>query len=135
MLYALDAFSGVVVFPVTAAGGLVFAVGFAAIAWREYPSRWGAVGVALAIAAVVLVNLGSVGEKPAYRPPVVPAAFLAPSPFGDPGPLYRLATPVDPDDFVGPAIATAPLDANFAFQPVHADNGATVVNALLSAGR
>ncbi len=57
LLYALDAFPGVVTFPVTAAGGLVFAVLFAALWWRELPSRWGALGVALAIFAVVLVNL------------------------------------------------------------------------------
>jgi drug/metabolite transporter (DMT)-like permease len=57
LLSALDAFSGVVVFPVTAAGGLVFAVLFAALWWRELPSRWGALGVVLAVLAVVLVNL------------------------------------------------------------------------------
>jgi drug/metabolite transporter (DMT)-like permease len=56
LLLALDHYSGVVVFPVTAAGGLVFAVAFAAAWWREFPSRWGTVGVALAVLAVVLVN-------------------------------------------------------------------------------
>lgn len=57
LLSALDAFPGVVTFPVTAAGGLVLAVVFAAIWWKELPTRLGAVGVLLAVLAVVLVNL------------------------------------------------------------------------------
>jgi drug/metabolite transporter (DMT)-like permease len=57
LLRALDAFSGVVTFPVTSAGALVFAVLFAAVWWRELPSRWGTLGLVLAVAAVVLINL------------------------------------------------------------------------------
>jgi len=59
MIQALDHYSGVVVFPVTAAGGLVFAVLFSAVAWRERPNRWGLLGVALAVVAVALVNLAT----------------------------------------------------------------------------
>lgn len=57
LLSALDAFPGVVTFPATAAGGLVLAVAFAAIWWKELPTRLGALGVLLAVLAVVLVNL------------------------------------------------------------------------------
>jgi drug/metabolite transporter (DMT)-like permease/dienelactone hydrolase len=66
-LAALDLYSGVVFFPVTAAGGLVFATLFAAVVWRETPSKWGALGIALAVVAVALVNVGSALEQPAYR--------------------------------------------------------------------
>lgn len=57
LLRALDHFTGVVTFPVTAAGGTLLAVLFAACWWKEMPSRVGMVGVALAVLAVVLVNL------------------------------------------------------------------------------
>ncbi|MBM3497959.1 MAG: hypothetical protein FJX74_04735 [Armatimonadetes bacterium] len=59
LIEALDHYSGVVVFPVTAAGGLVFAVLTSAALWRERPNRWGLLGVALAVVAVTLVNLAT----------------------------------------------------------------------------
>ena len=82
LLAALDAYSAVVVFPVTAAGGLVFAVVFAAVAWKEWPTRWGQAGVALALAAVVMVNLAN--DEPSYREPMLPAGTTEASPFGEP---------------------------------------------------
>ncbi len=78
-LAALDVCSGVVFFPVTAAGGLVFAALFAAVFWREVPSRWGALGILVAVAAVALVNVGSAVEQPTYRSvPVLAAAEESP---------------------------------------------------------
>jgi cephalosporin-C deacetylase-like acetyl esterase/drug/metabolite transporter (DMT)-like permease len=78
LISALDHFSGVVVFPVTAAGGLVFAVVFSAIAWRERPNRWGLLGVALAVIAVTLVNLATPHGSAVHRPEPMT------SPFGQP---------------------------------------------------
>jgi len=78
LIRALDHFSGVVVFPVTAAGGLVFAVLFSAVAWKERPNRWGLLGVALAVIAVALVNLAAPNGG------AVPRAEPMTSPFGGP---------------------------------------------------
>lgn len=80
-LAALDLYSGVVFFPVTAAGGLVFATLFAAVAWGETPSKWGAFGTALAVVAVALVNVGAARERPAFRHVSVLGATVD-SPFG-----------------------------------------------------
>lgn len=57
IIAALDSLPGAVVFPVTAALGLVFTTGGAAWLWREVPGRLGQVGLAVALAAVVLINL------------------------------------------------------------------------------
>ncbi|MGQ9730742.1 MAG: EamA family transporter [Candidatus Zipacnadales bacterium] len=67
LLAALDHFSGVVVFPVTGAGGLVVAVMFAAVAWRERPNSWGMAGIGLAMIAVLIVNLAPTNGKPLHR--------------------------------------------------------------------
>ena len=57
LLWALDRLPGAVVFPVMQAGIMIAAAGFAALAWRERPGRIGAVGIAVAAAAVVLINV------------------------------------------------------------------------------
>ncbi len=57
IIAALDSLPGAVVFPVTAALGLVFTTGGAAWLWREVPGRLGRAGLAVALAAVVLINL------------------------------------------------------------------------------
>jgi len=57
LIRALDTLPGTVVFPVTAALGLVLTAGFAAWAWKETPGRLGQTGLALAVVAVVLINL------------------------------------------------------------------------------
>ncbi len=57
ILAALDALPGAIVFPVMQAGIMIVAAGFAAIAWREQPGRLGLAGIALAAAAVALINV------------------------------------------------------------------------------
>jgi len=57
LLASLDHMPGTVVFPVLQAGIMIVAAGFAALVWRELPGRPGAVGIAVAAAAVVLINL------------------------------------------------------------------------------
>ena len=57
LILSLDTLPGAVVFPVMAALGLVLTTGFAAWAWREVPGRLGQVGIAVALFAVVLINL------------------------------------------------------------------------------
>jgi drug/metabolite transporter (DMT)-like permease/dienelactone hydrolase len=78
LISALDRYSGVVVFPVTGAGGLVFAVLFSAVAWKERPNRWGLLGVTLAVTAVTLVNFAAPNGG------AVPRAEPLTSPFGEP---------------------------------------------------
>jgi len=57
IIAALDSLPGAIVFPVTAALGLVLTTGGAAWLWREIPGRLGRVGLVIALAAVVLINL------------------------------------------------------------------------------
>lgn len=57
VIYALDTLSGSVVFPVFAALGLALTTGFAAWVWHESPGKLGKIGIGVALAAVVLVNL------------------------------------------------------------------------------
>lgn len=59
MVAALQRLPGTVVYPFSAAVGLVLTVAVARLAWRERFGPFGAAGIALAGAAVVLVNLGS----------------------------------------------------------------------------
>ncbi len=57
LLAALDRLPGAVVFPIMQAGIMIVAAGFAALAWREKPGRTGLAGIAVAVAAVALINL------------------------------------------------------------------------------
>ncbi|MEN6305752.1 MAG: DMT family transporter [Armatimonadia bacterium] len=57
VLMALDTLSGTIVFPVFAAMGLALTTGVAAWLWRETPGRLGQVGIAIALVAVVLINM------------------------------------------------------------------------------
>jgi drug/metabolite transporter (DMT)-like permease len=57
IIAALDSLPGTIVFPVTAALGLVLTTGAAAWFWREIPGRLGRAGLVVALAAVVLINL------------------------------------------------------------------------------
>lgn len=57
IIRALDSLPGAIVFPVTAALGLVLTTGGAAWLWREIPGRLGRAGLVVALAAVVLINL------------------------------------------------------------------------------
>jgi drug/metabolite transporter (DMT)-like permease len=57
LIRALDSLSGMVVFPVQAALGLVLTAVFAGWAWQEIPGRLGQAGLALAVVAVVMINL------------------------------------------------------------------------------
>ncbi len=57
LLAALDRLPGAVAFPVMQAGIMIVATAFAAAAWRETPGRLGAIGIAIAVAAVALINL------------------------------------------------------------------------------
>jgi drug/metabolite transporter (DMT)-like permease len=59
MITALQRLPGTLVYPFTAAVGLVLTVAVARVAWRERFGRLGSVGIAVACAAIVLVNLGS----------------------------------------------------------------------------
>jgi multidrug transporter EmrE-like cation transporter len=59
LLHALEALPGIVVFP-AANASIVVGVSIAAmIVWREFPTVRAATGLALGIAAVVLLGLGS----------------------------------------------------------------------------
>jgi cephalosporin-C deacetylase-like acetyl esterase/multidrug transporter EmrE-like cation transporter len=114
LLAALDHLSGVVVFPVTAAGGLVLAVLFSAVVWKEWPNRWGLAGVVLAVVAVTAVNLTPTNGKL--------TSGLLPPPFGDrsaptwprsEGPQEPQGTMAEPQDLHAlwdlDAIAAEPL--------------------------
>ena len=57
LLAALDRMPGTVVFPVLQAGIMIVSAGYAALFWRERPGRSGTMGIAVAAAAVVLINL------------------------------------------------------------------------------
>jgi len=57
LLAALDRLPGAVAFPIMQAGIMIVAAGFAALAWRELPGRPGLAGIAVAVAAVALINL------------------------------------------------------------------------------
>ncbi|MGD9496050.1 MAG: hypothetical protein AB7Y46_07055 [Armatimonadota bacterium] len=57
LLAALDRLPGAAVFPVMQAGVMIVAAGFAAVAWREKPGRLGTLGISIAAAAVVMINL------------------------------------------------------------------------------
>ncbi len=57
LLLALDRLPGAVVFPVMQAGIMIVGALFAAIAWHERPGRMGAAGIAVAAAAVALINI------------------------------------------------------------------------------
>lgn len=57
LIMALGVLPGAAVFPTFAALGLAFTAGFAAVAWKEMPGLLGRVGIAVAVAAVVLINL------------------------------------------------------------------------------
>jgi drug/metabolite transporter (DMT)-like permease len=59
MVAALQRLPGTVVYPFSAAVGLVLTVAVARVAWREQFGRLAAAGIALAVVAVVLVNLGA----------------------------------------------------------------------------
>jgi multidrug transporter EmrE-like cation transporter len=59
MVAALERLPGTVVYPFSAAVGLVLTVAVARVAWRERFGRLGTAGIALAGVAVVLVNLGA----------------------------------------------------------------------------
>ncbi|OHD68165.1 MAG: hypothetical protein A2177_08030 [Spirochaetes bacterium RBG_13_68_11] len=59
MVAALQRLPGTLVYPFSAAVGLVLTVAVARVAWRERFGRLGKAGIALACVAVVLVNLGS----------------------------------------------------------------------------
>jgi drug/metabolite transporter (DMT)-like permease len=59
MITALQRLPGTLVYPFTAAVGLVLTVAVARVAWRERFGRLGSAGIAVACAAIVLVNLGS----------------------------------------------------------------------------
>ena len=59
MVAALQRLPGTLVYPFSAAVGLVLTVAVARIAWRERFGRLGTAGIALACVAIVLVNLGS----------------------------------------------------------------------------
>jgi len=58
MITALQQLPGTLVYPFTAACGLVLTVAVARVAWRERFGRLGAAGIAVACVAIVLVNLG-----------------------------------------------------------------------------
>lgn len=57
IIVALDTLPGTIVFPVFAALGLTLTTGAAAWLWREIPGRLGQVGIAIALVAVVLINM------------------------------------------------------------------------------
>ncbi len=57
MITALQRLPGTLVYPFTAAVGLVLTVAVARMAWRERFGALGAAGIALAVVSVVLVNL------------------------------------------------------------------------------
>ena len=59
MVTALQRLPGTLVYPFSAAVGLVLTVVVARLAWRERFGGLGTAGIALACVAVVLVNLGS----------------------------------------------------------------------------
>jgi len=48
LLASLDHLPGVIVFPVMQAGMMIFAAGFAAVAWKERPGTLGLGGIAVA---------------------------------------------------------------------------------------
>jgi drug/metabolite transporter (DMT)-like permease len=56
---ALHVLPGTVVYPFYSAIGLVIVVAVSRVAWRERFGRFGTAGIAVACAAIVLVNLGS----------------------------------------------------------------------------
>ena len=59
MISALQRLPGTLVYPFTAAVGLVLTVAVARVAWRERFGALGAAGIALAVIAVVLVNIAT----------------------------------------------------------------------------
>jgi multidrug transporter EmrE-like cation transporter len=59
MVAALQRLPGTLVYPFSAAVGLVLTVAVARVAWKERFGPLGTVGIALACGAIVLVNLGS----------------------------------------------------------------------------
>ena len=59
MVTALQRLPGTLVYPFSAAVGLVLTVAIARVAWNERFGRLGTVGIAAACVAIVLVNLGS----------------------------------------------------------------------------
>lgn len=58
LVAALQQLPGVIVFPFYSSVGLVFAAAFASVVWRERISRIEAVGMTVAIGAVVFINMG-----------------------------------------------------------------------------
>jgi len=58
MIAALQRLPGTLVFPFSAALGLVLIVAVARVAWRERFGRLGTAGIAIACVAIALVNLG-----------------------------------------------------------------------------
>lgn len=59
MITALQRLPGTLVYPFTAAVGLVLTVAVARVAWRERFGALGAAGIALAVVSVVLVNIAA----------------------------------------------------------------------------
>lgn len=57
VITALDTLSGSVVFPLFAAMSLALTTGVGAWLWREIPGKLGKIGIAVALVAVVLINL------------------------------------------------------------------------------
>jgi drug/metabolite transporter (DMT)-like permease len=57
LLFALDQLPGMIVFPVSSSLGVVFTLLVAAYLWGERIGTWGRAGMALSVAAVVLLNL------------------------------------------------------------------------------
>lgn len=58
LLLALERLPGLIVFPVSSSLGLALTMLIAAWAWGERIGSWGRAGMALAVVAVVLLNLG-----------------------------------------------------------------------------
>lgn len=57
LIKALDSLPGTIVFPISAAMGLVLTASLAAWLWQEIPGRMGRAGLAVAVLAVILINL------------------------------------------------------------------------------
>ncbi len=57
LIKALDSLPGTIVFPISAAMGLVLTASLAAWLWQEIPGRLGRAGLAVAVLAVILINL------------------------------------------------------------------------------
>jgi len=56
--WALTGLEGIVVYPTSAVGTIVLAALLSAVFWKERYNRWTLAGILLAVAALVLVNLG-----------------------------------------------------------------------------